>query len=512
VYPGDWQQLDADRPAVVMTSSGAVRTWHELNVRSVQLANLWRSRGLKEGDHVALLMDNVLEFPEVCWAAERSGLYYTPINSHLKSEEVAYIVNNSRSRSLVCSENLASTALAALSSTPLVESVFCVGAPVDGCEMYEEALITQSPEPNFTEIAGQTMLYSSGTTGIPKGVWRPLSGRHPAEVTGIGLAMQFIWGGDPAMRYLSPAPLYHSAPMSFLLATHRLGGTVYVMERFEATAALRALEEFSITHSQWVPTMMSRMVALPAHVRESFDLSNHQYAIHGASPCPVPLKRKMIDWWGPIIWEYYAGTEGPGSTLISTPEWLDHPGSVGRATSGQLHILDDDGAEQPPGISGTVYFESASSANYQYFGDEEKTASARTNEGWSTMGDIGHLDEDGFLYLTDRKAFTIISGGVNVYPQEAENVLAGHPDVNDVAVFGIPDDDLGEVVHAVVQLAPGVTADLATTQALIAFCREHLASIKCPRDISIIDEMPRLATGKLSKSQLRDDFLRSRLS
>jgi len=309
------------------------------------------------------------------------------------------------------------------------------------------------------------------------------------------------------MRYLSTAPLYHSAPLTFALGVHVLFGTVYVMERFDAEGALRALGEFDITHSQWVPTMFSRMLALPESTRHAYDMSAHQYAIHGAAPCPVPLKKAMIDWWGPILWEYYAGTEGPGSTMVGSEEWLARPGTVGRCAGGVIHILDDEFRELPAGQAGTIYFETATASGFQYHGDVAKTASTRTPQGWATMGDIGYLDEDGFLYLTDRKAFMIISGGVNVYPQEAENVLSTHSKVADCAVFGIPDADMGEVVHAVVQPAPGVTPDAALVDELLAFCREHLATIKCPRRIDFEEELPRLQTGKLAKAQVRDRYV-----
>ena len=508
MFPGDADTLGVDRPAIVMTGSGATRTWGELNDRSLRLANYWHDRGLVVGAHVAMLMENVIEFAEVCWAAERSGLYYTPINSHLTPSEVAYIVENSGARAVVTTARLWPVLREALAAVSAEIDVLCVG-DVEGAASYEDALASTDTVVRFTETAGQTMLYSSGTTGVPKGVWRPLSGREPGDVVGIGLAIQMLWGGSPDMRYLSTAPLYHSAPMSFLLGTHRCGGTVYVMEKFDATAACLALEKYEITHSQWVPTMLSRMTQLDEAFRRQLRLDAHRFAIHGAAPCPVPLKRAVLDWWGPILWEYYAGTEGPGSTVISPTEWLEHPGSVGRASAGTLHIVGEDGEELPAGEVGTVYFESVAATTFRYHGDDDKTASVRTSNGWSTMGDIGYLDTDGYLYLTDRKAFTIISGGVNVYPQEAENVLVGHPDIRDVAVFGIPDRDLGEVAHAVVQLRDGVEASREVANEILTFCRRHLSSMKCPRTLSFVGSLHRAETGKLSKAQLREDYLAS---
>ena len=509
MYPGDADEIGRDTPAIVMTGSGAIRTWGELDERSNRLARHWHDLGLRRGDHVAIFMENRLEYLEVCWAADRSGLYYTPINSHLNADEVRYILSDCGARSLVISPARLAVAVGAVTGSTTLQSVLCVGG-AEGCLDYDEVLAGYGPLPFDDEVSGLPMLYSSGTTGVPKGVVRPLPDRHPREVAGVGLAIKVAWGGGRGMRYLSPAPMYHSAPLTFAMGVHRLGGTVYVMERFDAEAALRAIEDHRITHSQWVPTMFHRMLNLAEEVRTSVDLSSHRYAIHGAAPCPVPLKRAMIDWWGPIVWEYYAGTEGPGSTTVGSDEWVRRPGTVGRAAGCVIHILDDDGNELPAGQVGTIYFESPTAAGFRYHGDDAKTATTRTDRGWATMGDIGYVDADGYLFLTDRKAFTIISGGANVYPQEAEDVLSMHPAVADVGVFGIPDDDMGEVVHAVVQPAPGVRVDEALAAELVAYCRERLSTIKCPRSISFQDELPRLPTGKLYKQRLRDDYLANR--
>ncbi len=504
MYPGDPQARAISSPAVVMTGSGAALSWTELDEKSTQLANYWRQLGLTVGDHVACLLDNSLEVPIVYWAAERSGLYFTPINSHLTAGEVAFILENCTARSLITNERLWSVAKEALSKAPPVPSVLVVSATSNDVLDFHATLNGQSSQPLEADIAGGAMVYSSGTTGTPKGVIRPLSGLQPGEFFGMSMALKMAFGTERTIRYLSTAPMYHSAPIDFAMGIHRLGGTLFIMERFDAEEALRAIEHYRITHSQWVPTMFSRLLRLDEATRLSYDVSSLEYAIHGAAPCPIPLKRAMIEWFGPIIWEYYAGTDGGGSTTVSSPEWLARPGTVGRMLGGTLHICDDEGDELPVGQSGTIYFDNPNARPFHYFGDEAKTASSRSTQGWTTMGDVGYLDDEGYLFLTDRKAFTIISGGVNVYPQEAENVLAMHPDVADVAVFGIPHSDLGEVPHAVIQLVPSAIASEQLSTALLSYCREQLATIKCPRTLEFIEEMPRLPTGKLYKQRLKD--------
>jgi fatty-acyl-CoA synthase len=383
---------------------------------------------------------------------------------------------------------------------------YLAGGDAEGWSRFEDAVAPHLGTPLAEEPMGDSMLYSSGTTGRPKGIKRPLSGRSVAEgIPGVDQAGPF--GFDEHSVYLSPAPLYHAAPFGYCMRTLALGGTVVIMEKFDPELALEYLDRYRITHSQWVPTMFVRMLKLPEEVRSRHDLSTHRCAIHAAAPCPVEIKKQMMDWWGPIIWEYYAGTERNGSTVISPEEWLAHPGSVGRARSGVIHICDESGTELPTGESGLIYFEQPARP-FVYHNAPEKTAESAhpEHENWTALGDVGFLDEEGYLYLTDRKAFMIISGGVNIYPREIEDALILHDKVTDVAVFGVPNPDFGEEVKAVVQPAPGVEVDDAFADELMAFARAHLAAYKIPRSIDFMAELPRLPTGKLYKRVLRDQY------
>jgi fatty-acyl-CoA synthase len=353
---------------------------------------------------------------------------------------------------------------------------------------------------------GDWMFYSSGTTGKPKGILRPLPDLSAAEGVSLRQALNRYGVSDKTV-YLSPAPLYHAAPFAFVFSVQSFGGTAVIMEKFDAALALELIERHGVTHSQWVPTMFVRMLKLPRDVRTRFALSSHRVAIHAAAPCPVDVKRQMIDWWGPVLYEYYAGSEGMGATAITSEEWLAHPGSVGRASAGILHICDDDGRELPAGESGLIYFEQ-SAIIFRYHNDEAKTQASRHpgHSNWSTLGDIGYLDTEGYLYLTDRKAYMIISGGVNIYPQAIEDIFVMHPKVADVAVFGIPDEEMGEQVKAVIEPQPGVEPSAALATELVDFARARLARYMVPRSIDFIAEMPRLPTGKLYKRVLRDPY------
>ncbi|HUP85161.1 MAG TPA: AMP-binding protein [Acidimicrobiales bacterium] len=506
MYPGTQAERVPDRAALVMAGTGETVAYRELDERSNQLAHLLRAGGLQRGDHVALLMENQPRFLEVVWAALRSGLYLTAINSHLTAEEVAYIVGDCGAKAFVSSRALADVAgempwkeLADVGTRLMADEV-----AADGFDRYEDALAAFPTTRIDDESSGATMLYSSGTTGRPKGVLRSLADEKPwegeARLAGLGA----MYGFRDEMVYLSPAPMYHAAPLAFSINAQRFGGTVVIMERFDPAGALQAIDRFGVTHSQWVPTMFVRLLRLPDDDRLGPDLSSHEVAIHAAAPCPVTVKRQMIEWWGPILYEYYAGTEGNGSTAITSEEWLAHPGSVGRARAGAVHIIGEDGKEVPAGQEGGIYF--SGGAAYEYHNDPQKTEEARLPGGLTTLGDVGYVDEEGWLYLTDRKAYMIISGGVNIYPREIEDVLIQHPAVADVAVFGIPNDDLGEEVKAVVQLLPEREPGDVLSRELQTFVRGHLAGFKVPRTVDFIDELPRLPTGKLYKRVLRDPY------
>lgn len=505
MYPGYWATIKPHADAVVDATSGAKLSWQELDHRSNQVAQLLYARGLRPGDHISLLMQNDLAFFEIAWGAYRSGLYITCINRYLTAEEAAYIINDSNSKVLFTADVL-SIAGDLPDLTPACDKRFIMGTTVAGYESYEAALATQPITPLAEEPAGDSMLYSSGTTGQPKGIKRPLSGEH---ISGgfHGVEINNPYGINADSIYLSPAPLYHAAPFGYCMRTLALGGQVVMMQHFDPERSLEYIERYRITHSQWVPTMFIRMLKLGDDLRDRYDLSSHRCAIHAAAPCPVEIKQRMMAWWGPILWEYYAGTERIGTTVIGPDDWLAHPGSVGKAHSGILHICDEDGAEQKPGDAGMIYFEQPAKA-FEYHNAPEKTLSAThpIHPNWYSLGDVGYVDEGGYLYLTDRKAYMIISGGVNIYPQEIEDALILHPAVEDVAVFGVPNPDFGEEVKAVVQPAQNVTQDAHLVDELMAFAKQHLAAYKVPRSIDLTDELPRLPTGKLYKRLLKDKY------
>lgn len=489
-----------------MANSGERVTYGEFESRTNQLAHFFRDCGLKATDHYSIFMENNVRYLETCGAGERSGLYYTCINSYLTADELAFIINDSHSKVLITSEARAPVATEALKQCPNVRACLVVGEKeIPGMENYATIISAYAETPIADEQLGTPMLYSSGTTGRPKGILRPLPAVPPDENLPLLTFLQNLWHYRDGMRYLSPAPLYHSAPQAAVGLTLRAGGSCVIMEKFDPEQYLSLIESHKITHTQLVPTMFSRMLKLPEQTRKRFDTSSLEIAVHAAAPCPVQVKKAMIDWWGPIIFEYYGATEGLGFAACTSQEWLDHPGTVGRILAGDLHILDDDMKPCATGETGTVWFKTASP--FEYFNDPQKTAEATSPDGtMTTVNDVGHVDEDGFLYLTDRKTYMIISGGVNIYPQECEDLLITHPKVADAAVFGVPNEDLGEEVKAAVQLMPEYTANEALAQELIEFCHQHLSRQKCPRSIDFEDQLPRLPTGKLYKRVLRDRY------
>jgi long-chain acyl-CoA synthetase len=503
MHPSIHATTQPDKPAFIMAASGETVTYRQLDERSNQGAQLFRKLGLKVGDGIAIFMENNVHYLPLCWAAQRSGLYFTCISSRLTAGEVEYIVKDCTAKVFISSAQMGDVAKELGQMMPGVKKLM-FGGTMPGYEPAEDAIRPMPATPVADETPGADMLYSSGTTGRPKGVRRALTGGPLAQPNSLSMLTKMLYNFDENTTYLSPAPLYHAAPLRYNMAVHGFGGTTIVMEHFDPETALGLIGKYKASHSQWVPTMFVRMLKLPEDVRRKFDVSSMKVAIHAAAPCPIPVKKQMIEWWGPVIFEYYAGTEGNGFCAITSQEWLAHPGSVGKALLGELHIVGEDGNDCPVGESGTVFF--ANGPEFAYHNDAKKTAESKNEKGWSTLGDVGYVDKDGYLYLTDRKAFMIISGGVNIYPQEAENILINHPKVADVAVIGIPNEDFGEEVKAVVQPMNWADATPQLAEELVAYCRQQLSAMKCPRSVDFERELPRHPTGKLYKRLIRDRY------
>ncbi len=504
MHPSVHAESTPDKPAIIMGSTGETITYAELNARSNQIAHLFRKLGLGHGDAVAVCLDNRARYFDIAWAAYRAGQIFVPISCRLTAPEIAYILEDSGAKVLFASDYLGEHLDELADFGPPLER-FTVDEARAGYASLDEAVKDLPTTPVADERAGVDMLYSSGTTGRPKGIKLPLP-EDPAIDAPNALVMlaQGAFGFSPDCVYLSPAPLYHAAPLRWCLTVHKLGGTVVVMEKFDPEFALRLIEQYKVDVSQWVPTHFVRMLKLPEEVRAKYDVSSLKTAIHAAAPCPIPIKEAMIEWWGPVLKEYYAGSEGNGFTFISSEEWMTHKGSVGKALIGTVKICDEEGDEVPVRTEGGVYF--ADGSTFEYHNDPKKTAEARNKHGWTTLGDVGWVDEEGYLYLTDRKSFMIISGGVNVYPQEIENLLITHDKVQDAAVIGAPDEDLGERVVAVVQPLDMADATPEFAAELTSWMRHHLSGIKIPKQIDFRDELPRHPTGKLYKRLLRDEY------
>ncbi len=487
-----------DKAAVVMNATGAVRTYGEIARSSGQLARVLRDQGVGRGDHVAVLLDNQAEFFDTIWAAIRLGAYVTPINWHLVAQEAGYIVDNCDAKAFVTSTRLAEVVAQMEPYMGKVSSRICVDGDIEGFDRFDVDRAAVEAGLGDDEAEGAWMFYSSGTTGQPKGILPPLPEGDLGAPSFLTKMLTNMFGFNEHTIYLSPgAPLYHAGPAGWTYGTQRLGGTAVVMERFEPLDVLAAIEAHRVTHVQFVPTHMIRLLKLSEEERARFDLSSLQLVAHAAAPCPVETKQRFIEWVGPIVHEFYGGSEGAGLTHIDSHDWLAHPGSVGRSMTGPIHIVDDDGEELPAGQEGEVWF--SGSRSFEYYQEPDKTKQAWNQRGWSWMGDVGRVDDEGYLYLTDRASNMIISGGVNIYPREIEDALIVHPAVLDVAVLGTPDEDMGEQVTAFVQRSPGCDV---TEDELIAWCRQRLSHYKCPKEVRFVEELPRMPTGKLLKRRL----------
>jgi long-chain acyl-CoA synthetase len=504
----DHAERAADSPALVMADGGTV-SFGELHARSARVAALLHGAGLRRSDGVAMLLPNRPEFLEITWGCQLSGLYYTPINTHFTPDEVAYIVDDCEAKAVFVDVSMRDVAAHVLDVNRGVDLHIAVGGPLPGWHCYDDLLAVAGSAPPVSD--GSEMLYSSGTTGRPKAVRRslPVDGNGSWGQGVLEMALIHRYGMDRSSVYLSPAPLYHAAGVNYTMAVNRVGAASILMRKFDAEAVLRLIETHRVTHAQFVPTMFVRMLKLPEAVRDTYDVSSLRCVIHAAAPCPVDVKHRMMDWFGPIIHEYYGGTEGFAGTTIGPKEWLAHPGSVGIPMS-PVHVVGENGQELPIGESGELYFEGG--PEFEYFKDPAKTASVYNERGWRSLGDMGYVDEDGYMYLTDRSTFMIVSGGVNIYPQEAENLLVMHPKLVDAAVFGVPNDEFGEEVKAVVQPVAGITPGPELEAELIEYCRAHLAGYKCPRTVEFDPELPRDPNGKLYKRRIRERYWQGRTS
>jgi long-chain acyl-CoA synthetase len=495
-----WAEQRPDAPAVVAPSGS--RTFAELNANANRLVRALRRRGLAVGDALALACRNRAEFAEAVYAAARGGFRLTTVNWHLTGEEAGYIVANCEAKALIADAAVGDMARTAAEEAPDCRVRLAVAGPIDGFEPYDAALAVEDGSDLDDPVPGSSMLYTSGTTGKPKGVHRAVPPGAPAPPV-VNIYGYDEAGGDV---HLCTGPLYHAAPLAFSLnIPHAFGATVVLMESWDAADTLILIDEHGVTHTHMVPTMFHRLLSLPPESRDRFSGASLRHVLHGAAPCPVPVKARLIEWLGPIVWEYYAATEGVGS-FVDSATWLARPGTVGRPIADdQVVIGDDAGAPLPAGEIGLVYLKSPPGAAFDYFKDADKTSRSYRGD-YFTLGDIGYLDADGYLFLTDRSADLIISGGVNIYPAEVDAVLLDHPAVGDAATIGLPDPEWGESVLSVVELQPGIDASVALEHELIEFCRSHLAHYKCPRRVAFVDQLPRQDNGKIYKRRLRDAY------
>lgn len=504
-HPSHFARTTPDKVVYRMARSGQTMTYAQLEALSNRNAHALRSLGVGPAGHIALLSENRLELLGLAWAGQRSGIFYTAISTHLTPAEITYIVGDCSASVMILSDSYAELVAPLRAALPDVR-IFVLGNTADPALDWNAMAATMPETPIPDESAGADLLYSSGTTGRPKGIVRryapqPIDTVIPAL---MAVLCKDMAGMGPDTVLISPAPLYHAAPLRFAMMAAMYGGTAIINEKFDAEEVLALIQRWGVTHGQFVPTHFVRMLKLPEEVRARYRHDSLRAVIHAAAPCPREVKSAMIDWWGPILMEFYSGSEATGITFSTTPEWLQNPGTVGRSLIGPIVIADEDGNELPPGQIGGVYFDSG--AQFEYRNDPEKTATAYLRPGCSTFGDIGYLNEEGYLFLADRKAYTIISGGVNIYPQETEDLLLSHPEIEDAAVFGVPSEEMGEEVKAVIQLRPGVADGTEKAQEILDWCRGKLSAIKMPRSIDFRRELPRTDTGKLLKRLLRDEY------
>jgi long-chain acyl-CoA synthetase len=498
-----------DHPAVIVGSTGPTITYAELDLRSRKLAGYLSANRIAKGDHIAIMMANSEDYLAVCWAAQRLGLVYTPINWHLTPPEIAYILENSDAKALIVSDHVHSALELISQSLRGIVVGLTTGPSFGSFKNLNHILERADGNPDLGYHEGNIMFYSSGTTGRPKGITRKQGEIAWGNFAPLDLYLRTTYGLDRDTVYLVPAPLYHAAALVWAMNVLRGGGTVVVMEKFDPLEALRLIEAHRVTHAQFVPTMFVRMLRLSEADRAKHGLSTLKYVLHAAAPCAMQIKQRMIDWFGPVIHEYYAGSERNGLVAVDSATWAARPGTVGRAVFGQIHIVGEDGRELPAGQDGLIYFSGTNA--FEYYKDPIQTASAFNELGWSTLGDIGHLDDDGFLFLADRRMDLIISGGVNIYPKEVEDALIQHPAVADVAVIGVPNLEYGQEVKAVVELNTGVSSSKELAEDMINYCRLRIAAYKCPKSVDFAT-LPRLPNGKMLKRQVRDQYLASRHS
>jgi long-chain acyl-CoA synthetase len=509
MHPHQHAASHPDKLAFVLADTGETLSYRELDEGSNRIAQLFRSLGLQPGDRVGVMLKNTREFPIIYWGAQRSGIFLALLSSHLKPAEAAYILNDSGAKAFISSTDVGNTPVELVaerdSLIPGVRDIFDIAdQPFAGASALWAAMAEMPAEPIVDQTAGYHLLYSSGTTGRPKGIMHkfnpgPIEQLSPSD-SSVALYQRF----DPLVTF-NAGPVYHGAPLNTLLLTHRLGGTFVTLRKFDALQTLKAIQDFRVAAAQFVPTMFVRMLALREEVRQDFDLSSLKFILHAAAPCPIGIKQQMIDWLGPIIDEYYGATENIGSTYIRCQDWLRKKGSVGRAVQGPIHICDEDGNELPAGQAGVIYFEVAEGRGFNYLNDQDKTDKARhpVHHNWLAVGDIGYVDDEGYLFLTDRKDFTIISGGVNIYPQMIEDTLILHPKVLDVAVIGVPNTEYGEEVKAIVQPKEWAFSGIVLEEELDSWCRSQMSSVSCPKSYQFVQELPRLPSGKLAKHELR---------